>query len=133
MRQYKNHDILQWTTVFTISEQICENFVVVPVDKTATNVALICKCFYTSVINKELSLHNNDKTSSYKERKDLPYNPSLILLIFSWKLIGYVTCIGCLKCIKLSLNADLLYPLLNLQLNYCHKQLHKLVEFLRDK
>lgn len=58
----------------TTLDRIYENFVVVPVEKTANNVILIFKRFYASVITKELGLSNNNKTSNYKEMNNLSYN-----------------------------------------------------------
>ena len=31
----------------------CEDFVVVPVDKATGNIALVCKRFYASIVDKE--------------------------------------------------------------------------------
>ena len=37
---------------------IHEDFVVVPIDKATSNIALVCKRFYASVITRELGLNN---------------------------------------------------------------------------
>ena len=58
----------------TTLDRIYENFVVVPVEKTANNVILIFKRFYASVITKDLGLGNNDKANTYKKINDLSYN-----------------------------------------------------------
>ena len=45
---------------------------VVPIDKAARNVALICKRFYASVVAKELGLGNNNSTKTYNSIDNLP-------------------------------------------------------------
>ena len=45
---------------------------VVPIDKATGNIALICKCFYASVIAKELGLGNNNSTKTYNSINNLP-------------------------------------------------------------
>ena len=72
--QYNYHGTLSFPVVRTALDQIHENFVKVPIHKGTNNVALICKCFYVSVITKQLGLGNNDKTSFYKDTNDLSYN-----------------------------------------------------------
>ena len=72
--QYNYHGTLSFPAVRTALDQIHENFVKVPIHKGTNNVALICKCFYVSVITKQLGLGNNDKTSFYKDTNDLSYN-----------------------------------------------------------
>ena len=51
MRQYKNHDTLSSPTVRT-ADQIHENLVAASFDKAVSNVALIFKSFYASIITK---------------------------------------------------------------------------------
>ena len=72
--QYNYHGTLSFPAVRTALDQIHENFVKVPIHKGTNNVALICKCFYVSVITKQLGLGNNDKTSFYNDTNDLSYN-----------------------------------------------------------
>ena len=43
-----------------------KDFIVVPIDKGARNIALVCKGFYASFIAKELELNNNSSTNTYK-------------------------------------------------------------------
>ena len=72
--QYNYHGTLSSPAVRTALDQIHENFVKVPIHKGTNNVARICKCFYVSVITKQLGLGNNDKTSFYNDTNDLSYN-----------------------------------------------------------
>ena len=114
----KSYTLLS-STVKTALDQIHENFIEVPIYKATNNVALICKCFYASVITKELGLGNNGKTNTYKDINDLSYNHignknisdlsfKYVIANVSIKIVGYLTCIGCLKCIKPPLTPDLL-------------------------
>ena len=75
--------------------------------------------FYASVRTEELGIGNNDNTSTYKEINDLSYNQIVNYNIsdlsskfgienVSIKIIGDLTCVDFLKCIKLLLNQYLL-------------------------
>ena len=53
--------------------------------------------------------------------------------MFPQNVIRYLTCIGCLKCLKSPINPDLLWPPSNHQLSHCHKQLHQPLEFFTEE
>ena len=53
---------------------IHSKFVVVPIDKAISNVALVCKRFYASVIVKELGLGDGNCTNTYTLEENLSYD-----------------------------------------------------------
>ena len=55
-------------------DNIHKDFIVVPIDKAAGNIALVCKRFYASVITRELGLNNNLSTDTYKNAGGLSAN-----------------------------------------------------------
>ena len=103
-------------------------FVLVPIDKATGNIALICKQFYASVIEKEVGIGLNNGTNTYIEinnnSKDEIINtdieiPNLnfVLIILPWTILVCEICIGCQKYIKHLSRLDLLLSLLSQQLS----------------
>ena len=60
-------DCLSSPDVKNALDKIHKDFVVVPIDKTTGNIALVCKRFYASVITRELGLINNSSTDRLLE------------------------------------------------------------------
>ena len=50
-------------------QELHERFVVCPIDEAASNVAIVCKRFYATVLSKELDLIKSN---------DLPVNPTYL-------------------------------------------------------
>ena len=55
-------------------DNIHKDFVVVPIDKSTGNVALVCKRFYASVVTRELGLNKNSSTDIYNNTGGLSAN-----------------------------------------------------------
>ena len=64
--QYKNYGIRSSTTVRNGLDSSHKNLALVPIEISKTNVGLICKRVYATVITNELVLFSKDKTSTYK-------------------------------------------------------------------
>ena len=67
-------DCLSSPDVINALDKIHKDFVVVPIDKAAGNIALICKRFYASVITRELGLSENSSTDTYNNTGGLSTN-----------------------------------------------------------
>ena len=67
-------DCLSSPDVKKALDNIHKGFVVVPIDEATSNIALVCKIFYASVITKELGLNNNSSTDTYKNVGGLSAN-----------------------------------------------------------
>ena len=70
----KHRDYLSSPDIKNALYNIHKDFVVVPIDKTTGNIALVCKIFYASVITRELGLNNNSSTDTYKNAGGLSAN-----------------------------------------------------------
>ena len=70
----KHMDFLSSPDVKDALDNIHKDFVVFPIDKATGNIALVCKRFYASVINRELGLKNNSSTDTYKNAGALSAN-----------------------------------------------------------
>ena len=110
-------DCLSSSDVKNTLDNINKDFVVVPIDKATGNIALVCKRFDASFITRELGLNNNSSTDTYKNAGGLSANNLIdgnirdlkiklgidnILL----RIIDYLICTGCLRCIKTPLKLD---------------------------
>ena len=111
-------DCLSSSDVKNTLDNINKDFVVVPIDKATGNIALVCKRFYASFITRELGLNNNSSTDTYKNAgglsannlidgniRDLKINKLGIDNILL-RIIDYLICTGCLRCIKTPLKLD---------------------------
>ena len=60
----KHRDCLSSSNVKNALDKIRKDFVIVPIDKATGNIALVCKRFYASVMNRESGLNNNSDTDT---------------------------------------------------------------------
>ena len=58
-------ELLAWQIILTSPDakkalnSIHKDLAVAPIDKATTNITVVCKTFYASVVAKELELNNN--------------------------------------------------------------------------
>ena len=113
----KHRDYLSSLDIKNTLDNIHKTFVVVPIDKATGNIVLVCKRFYASVITRELGLNNNSSTDTYKNAGGLASNViidgnirdlkiNLVLTTFLLRIIDYLLCTGCLRCLKTLLKLD---------------------------
>ena len=113
----KHMDCLSSPDVKNALDNIHKDCAVVPTNKATGNIALICKLFYASVITRELGLNNNSSTDTYKNAGGLASNViidgnirdlkiNLVLTTFLLRIIDYLLCTGCLRCLKTLLKLD---------------------------
>ena len=117
----KHMDCLSYADVKKALDNIHKDFVFVPIDKATGNIALVCKRFYASVITREFGLNNNWSRDTYKNAGGLSSNGiidgnkiknleilklNLVLTLFVLRIIDYLICTGCLRCIKALLKLD---------------------------
>ena len=57
----KTNPILKWESVQHYLEKLHREFVLVPIDKSANNIAIICKRHYIEVILKEIAHIREEK------------------------------------------------------------------------
>ena len=62
-----NKQVLKSTECLQALENLHEQFVVVPIDKASSNIALVCKRFYAQVLISELGLDNANICSTYEK------------------------------------------------------------------
>ena len=60
----KHRDCLSSSNVKNALDKIHKDFVIVPINKATGNIALVCKRFYASVMNRESGLNNNSDTDT---------------------------------------------------------------------
>ena len=87
--------------------QIHSKFVLVPIDKAANDIAIICKRFYIEKLLLEIGLLNTpSETYKLSSRNVDEVHHSLS------------SCLGCLKCITVHVEPGLLLPQLYVPLNH---------------
>ena len=69
----KHSPVLSSNTCVKALAELHENFVIVPIDKAANNIALVCKRFYAQVLVAELGLDGINTCPTY-EKVDLQMN-----------------------------------------------------------
>ena len=73
----KHRDCLSSPYVKNAVDNVHKDFVVVPIDKTTGNIALVCKIFYTSVITRKLGLSNNSSIDTYNNAGGVSANDTI--------------------------------------------------------
>ena len=63
----KHSPVLSSNTCLKALAELHENFVIVPIDKAANNIALVCKRFYAKVLVAELGLDGNNTCPTYEK------------------------------------------------------------------
>ena len=66
IKPHKTNPVLKQPEIIQCLEELHKKFVLVPIDKAANNVAIICKKHYVDVILKEIGVSGNP-TDTYKE------------------------------------------------------------------
>jgi hypothetical protein len=66
MKPQKTNPVLKQPEIINCLNELHKKFVLVPIDKAANNIAVICKKHYVEVILKEIGLSGNP-TDTYKE------------------------------------------------------------------
>ena len=117
LRINNHRDCLSSPSVINALDNIHKDFIVVPIDKETSNIALVCKRFYASVITRELGLRNNSSTDTYNNACGLSENDTIDRNIRDLKIklgIDNISienhrssiCSGCLRCRKALLKLD---------------------------
>ena len=70
----KHRDCLSSPDVKNVLDNIHEDFILVPIDKSTGNTAVVCKICYASIITTELGLNNNSSTDTYNNAGGLSAN-----------------------------------------------------------
>ena len=70
----KHKDCLSSQDVINVLDNIDKDFVAVPIDKATSNIALVGKRFYASVITREFGLNHNSSTDTYNNNGSLSAN-----------------------------------------------------------
>ena len=63
----KHSPVLSSNTCVKALTELHENFVIVPIDKAANNIALVCKRFYAQVLVAELGLDGTNTCQTYEK------------------------------------------------------------------
>lgn len=67
LKHRNNIPLLSSPEIKSALEKIQENFIIVPIDKAAGNISIICKRFYAMILVKELGLNANNPTETYEK------------------------------------------------------------------
>ena len=70
----KRKDFLSSPDVINALDNIHKDFGVAPIDKVTSNIALVCKRFYASVITREMGLNKNSSRDTYNNTCGLSAN-----------------------------------------------------------